>query len=521
MTFESPIIEWAPLAPVLIVFAAAVIGILIETVAPPVWVRRPLQVALALVATITAAATAALQWIVLDGDGTEVVQDRIICDRQSLIWMVMIAVFAALALLLFTSRAGGDDAFTPLAAATPGSKEEREASRKGFAQTEVFPLALFSAGGMMLFTMVSDTLILFVVLELFSLPHYVLVALARRHRLLSQEAALKYFLMGAFASAIYLFGAALVYGGASSTSFTIIDSIIALARGREALILVGVVLMLVGLLFKLGAVPFHAWTPDAYQGAPTPVTAFMAAATKAAAAAALLRFLYLAVHRFEWELAPVLWTIAIATMLVGTVAAIVQTDIKRMLAYSSIAHGGFVLVAVTSFEREALAAVPFYMLAYGLATLGAFAIVGQVREVTKDGSLGAEATRLGQWAGLGRRSPWLATAMAIFLLSFAGIPLTAGFIGKFVVFKAAVVAGGWPLVVVAVLASVVAVFFYVRVVVLMFLTPVPEDLEDAVEVTESTGPFLVVGITALATVVLGVVPSVVLDLASNAAILVP
>jgi NADH-quinone oxidoreductase subunit N len=165
--------------------------------------------------------------------------------------------------------------------------------------------------------------------------------------------------------------------------------------------------------------------------------------------------------------------------------------------------------------------VPFYMLAYGLATLGAFAVVGQVREVTKDGSLGAEATRLGQWAGLGRRSPWLATAMAIFLLSFAGIPLTAGFIGKFVAFKAVVVAGGWPLVVVAVVASAAAVFFYVRVIVLMFLTPVPEDLEDSVEVTESTGPSLVVIVTVLATVALGVFPSPVLDLATNAAILVP
>jgi NADH-quinone oxidoreductase subunit N len=521
VTFESPIIEWAPLAPVLIVFGAAVLGILVEAISPAVRVRRPLQATIAVAATVAAAATAALQWLVLDGDGVEIVKGRIVCDRQSLIWMVMIAIFAVLAVLLFTSRVGGDDAFTPLAAAAPGSEEEREATRRGFAQTEVFPLALFSAGGMMLFTMVSDTLILFVVLELLSLPLYILVALARRRRLLSQEAAVKYFLMGAFASAIYLFGAALVFGGGFSTSYSIIDTAIGQFHGNEPLLLVGIVLMLVGLFFKLGAVPFHAWVPDVYQGAPTPVTAFMAAATKAAAAAAIMRFLYLAVHRFEWELAPLLWTVAIATMLVGTIIAIVQTDIKRMLAYSSITHGGFILVAATSFEHEALAAVPFYMLAYGLATLGAFAVVGQVREVTKDGSLGAEATRLGQWAGLGRRSPWLATAMAIFLLSLAGIPLTAGFIGKYVAFKAAVVAGGWPLVVVAVVASAAAVFFYVRVIVLMFLTPVPEDLEDSVEVTESTGPSLVVVITALATIVLGVIPSGVLDLATNAAILVP
>jgi len=521
VTFETPIIAWAPLAPVLIVFGAAVIGILVETVLPAVRVRRPLQATIAIVATLAAATIAALQWAVLQGDGVEVVRGRIVSDRQSLIWIVMIAIFAALAVLLFTSRVGGDDAFTPLAATAPGSEEEREASRRGFAQTEVFPLAMFSTGGMMLFTMVSDTLILFVVLELLSLPLYVLVALARRRRLLSQEAAVKYFLMGAFASAILLFGAALLHGGTGSTSFAVIDSVYGLGQGDKPFILVGVVLMLVGLLFKLGAVPFHTWIPDAYQGAPTPVTAFMAAATKAAAAAALLRFLYLAAHRLEWELAPMLWTVAIATMLLGTIVAIVQTDIKRMLAYSSIAHGGFMLVAVASFEKEALAAVPFYMLAYGLATLGAFAVVGQVREVTKDGSLGAEATRLGQWAGLGRRSPWLATAMAVFLLSFAGIPLTVGFIGKFVAFKAAIVAGGWPLVVVAVIASAASVFFYVRVIVLMFLTPVPEDLEDSVKVTESRGPSLVIAITAVATLAIGVFPSAALALATNAAILVP
>ncbi|HEX7590304.1 MAG TPA: NADH-quinone oxidoreductase subunit N, partial [Demequinaceae bacterium] len=264
-----------------------------------------------------------------------------------------------------------------------------------------------------------------------------------------------------------------------------------------------------------------AWTPGVYQGAPTPVTAFMAAATKAAAAAALARLLYLALFGMAWEIAPVLWTVAIATMLLGTVVAIVQTDVKRMLAYSSIAHAGFLLVALTSFRGDALAAVPFYMLAYGLATLGAFAVVSQVRERTPDGALGAEATRLGQWTGLGRRAPWLASAMALFLLSFAGIPLTAGFIGKFVVFKAAIDAGAWPLVLVAVLASAAAAFFYVRLIVLMFLTPVPPELEESIEVSNATGPWLVMVVAAAGTILLGVLPSPVLDLAHQAAILVP
>ncbi len=525
MTFDSPVITWAPLAPVLIVLAAAILGILVEAVGPAALTRRRIQVVLAGVATLSAAATAVLQWVVLKGAGVTIVTSaygsRLVSDRQSLAWEVMIAIFGFLSLLLFSYHVDGEDAFTPAAATAPGSPEEREATRRGFAQTEIFPLALFAIGGMMLFSMTSDALYLFVVLELFSLPLYILVAMARRRRLLSQEAALKYFLMGAFSSAIYLFGVALLYGGAFTTSFAGIDRAYTIFHGREPLVLIGVVLMLVGLLFKLGAVPFHSWIPDVYQGAPTPVTAFMAAATKAAAAAALLRFVYVALYRLEWDLAPVLWTVAIATMLVGTIAAIVQTDIKRMLAYSSIVHAGFILVAVTSFQREALSAVPFYLLAYGLATLGAFAVVGQVREVTKDGSLGAEATRLGQWAGLGRRAPWLASAMALFLLSLAGIPLTAGFIGKFVVFKAAVEAGGWPLVIVAIVASAAAAFFYIRVIVLMFLTPVPEDLEDTVEVTEATGPTLVISVAVLGTLALGVLPAAVLHLATSAAILVP
>jgi NADH-quinone oxidoreductase subunit N len=497
------------------------VGVLVEAFIRGHELRRLVQTGVAITATVAAMVVAMLQWAVLRGNGVDVAGHLLVSDRQSLAWQVILALFALLGMLLFASRTRGEDAFTPLASAAPGSAEEALALSRGFALTEVFPLGLFAAGGMMLFTMVSDTIVLFVVLEIVSLPLYLLVGLARRRRLLSQEAALKYFLMGAFSSAIYLFGASLLYGYTAATSYAGIAASIAAGFGRTPLLLAGVVLMLVGLLFKLGAVPFHGWTPDAYQGAPTPVTGFMGAATKAAAAAALARLLYLAFFGLAWEIAPVLWTVAIATMLLGTVVAIVQTDVKRMLAYSSIAHAGFLLVALTSFRGDALAAVPFYMLAYGLATLGAFAVVSQVRERTPDGDLGAEATRLGQWAGLGRRAPWLAAAMGVFLLSFAGIPLTAGFIGKFLAFKAAVDAGAWPLVLVAVLASAAAAFFYVRLIVLMFLTPVPAELEGAVEVTNATGPWLVVLLAAAATILLGVLPSPVIDLAHQAAILVP
>lgn len=520
-TNPAPLIDWAGLVPVLIVLGASVVGVLVEAFVRTPATRRLVQVSLAVAASASAATAAIILWVTMAGDGAPVIQHYLISDRQSVAWQFLIAVFGVLGMLLFASRAGGEDAFTPIGAAAPGSHEEAEGLRRGFALTEVFPLGLAAVGGMMLFTMVSDTIVLFVVLELFSLPLYLLVGLARRRRLLSQEAALKYFLTGAFASAVFLFGAAIQYGYAKGTSYFGIASNISVGYDREPLLFLGVALMLVGLLFKLGAVPFHSWTPDAYQGAPTPVTAFMSAATKAAAAAALVRFLYLAVYQLQWELSPALWTVAIVTMLLGTVVAMVQTDVKRMLAYSSIAHAGFLLVALTSFTADAVAAVPFYMAAYGLASLGAFAIVQQVRERADDGALGAEATRLGQWAGLGRRSPWTAAAMGLFLLSFAGIPLTAGFVGKFVAFKAAIEAGAWPLVVIAVLASAAAAFFYVRLIVLMFLTPVPADMESAVTVTRETGPTIVIAVAAAGTILLGVLPSGVLDLAQQAAILVP
>jgi NADH-quinone oxidoreductase subunit N len=279
------------------------------------------------------------------------------------------------------------------------------------------------------------------------------------------------------------------------------------------------VMILVGLFFKLGAVPFHSWVPDVYQGAPTPVTGFMAAATKAAAVAALLRVVFASFYPLSWELNWLFWTIAIATMIVATLVALVQTDVKRMLAYSSIAHAGFILVAFAGFSSEALSSLPFYMLAYGLATFGAFAVVTQVRERTADGVVGGEATRLGQWAGLGKRAPWLATAMALFLLSFAGIPLTAGFVGKFVVFRSAIDAGAWPLVLVAVLASAAAAFFYIRLIVLMFFTDVPEDQADSIEIEYSPLTRAVVVFAAVFTVVLGVFPGPALAAAEDAGVL--
>ena len=276
-------------------------------------------------------------------------------------------------------------------------------------------------------------------------------------------------------------------------------------------------LLVVGLLFKGSVAPFHTWTPDVYQGAPTPVTAFMAACTKVAAFGAILRLLYVAFGTSEWTWRPLIYGVAIVSMIVGAVLGLTQTDLKRMLAYSSIAHAGFLLTGVIGLSAaggggSGLAATMFYLLTYGLTTIGAFAVLTLVRD--GDG----EAGHLSQWAGLASRSPITAAVMALFLLALAGIPLTAGFTAKFAVFRAAIEAGAWPLVVVALLASAVAAFFYLRVIVLMYFSqPAADGPTVGVPGLPTT---IVLALTATATLALGIVPGAVLDLADRAAIFV-
>ena len=520
MTYVAPEIAWAPLAPMIIVLVAAAVGVLVEAFMRNAAVRRIAQLQLSVVALVLALFAIVWQWVAFDGGGVIVHEHMILMDRQALAWQFLLVVFAIGGVLLFADRnREGEDAFAPLASVAPGSSEETVARSQGMYLTEAFPLAMFATGGMMLFASANDLILLFVALELFSLPLYIMVALARRRRLLSQEASLKYFLLGAFSSAIFLFGVALVYGATESTGMYEIGGRLLYFPERQPMLLLGVFMVLVGLLFKIGAVPFHMWVPDVYQGAPTPVTAFMAAATKAAAVAALARFSYLAVYRLAWDLNWVIWSVAIASMVIGTVIAIVQTDIKRMLAYSSVAHAGFILVAFAGFSGSALSALPFYLATYGVATLGAFAVVTQVRELTPDGAVGAEATRLGQWAGLGKRSPLLAGAMGLFLLSFAGIPLTAGFVGKFLVFRSAIEAGAWPLVLVAVIASAAAAFIYIRLIVLMFFTDAAEDTTPRVAVMPTGIGRGVAIAAAIIVLALGVLPSGALDLANDAGVL--
>jgi NADH-quinone oxidoreductase subunit N len=522
--FSKPQIEYSLISPLLIVFGVACLGVLVEAFVARSQ-RYLTQTVLALVGVLGALVATCLVAGNLPtkgdtaGRGQISVEGAIAVDGPTVFVWGTILVLSLISVLLFAERRleGGITAFAGQAAALPGTAAEREASTRGLEHTEVFPLMLFSIGGMLLFPASNDLLTMFVALEILSLPLYLLCGLARRRRLLSQEAALKYFMLGAFSSGFFLYGIALTYGYAGSMNFADIAESISGRLGGNVLLLAGIGLISVGLLFKIGAAPFHAWTPDVYQGAPTSVTAFMAACTKVAAFGALLRLFYVGFGAARWDWTPMIWVIAILTMLVGCVLAITQTDIKRMLAYSSIAHAGFVLTGfvglhqVNSFagrELSSIQAVLFYLVTYGFMTIGAFAVVTVVRDA------GGEATHLSRWAGLGKESPFLAGVFAFFLLGMAGIPLTSGFTGKWAVFTSAISGGAWPLVIVAVLLSAVAAFFYARVIVLMFFSePVGEG---PTVIMPSLLTTIVIAVGFAATVVLGVYPGPVLDLAANA-----
>lgn len=528
MDFAKPTIEYAELSPVLIVFGVAVLGVLVEAFLPRE--RRYLaQTVLAGVGLV--AALAATVWVGLDlaevGDGAArgivAAEGLLVVDGPSVFLWGLVLVFSLGGVLLFAERRleGGVSAFAGQAAALPGTEAERQASTRGLDHTEVYPLMMFAVGGMLLFPAAGDLLTMFVALEVLSLPLYLLCGLARRRRLLSQEAALKYFLLGAFSSGFFLYGVALIYGFAGSMQLERIDEAVRNDLGNEALLYLGMGMLAVGLLFKVGAAPFQAWTPDVYQGAPTAVTAFMAACTKIAAFGALLRLFYVAFGADRWNWQPMMWIVAILTMLLGAVLAIVQTDVKRMLAYSSIAHTGFLLTGLLGVQSvselsdgqvTSMQAILFYLTTYGFATIGAFAIVTLVRDA------GGEATSFDRWAGLGRRSPLIAGVFAFFLLSLAGIPLTAGFVGKWAVFTVAMSAGAWPVVLTAIASSIIAVYFYVRFIRLLFFTE--PSATPAGEVASITSPSILTSATILVgvigTVALGIVPGPVLELAAHA-----
>jgi NADH-quinone oxidoreductase subunit N len=499
-------IDYAALAPMLILFAVACVGIVVEAALrdrPKTAVQLPLALLGLLAALVVVINTATTKRTVTAGGAIAV-------DGPALFLQGAILVLGMVALLLMGERTlerGGP--FVAQAAVTANTDADRSQAARGEGATEVFPLSLFALAGMMLFCTANDLLTMFVALEVFSLPLYLLCAMARRRRLLSQEAALKYFLLGSFASAFFLFGVALVYGYAGRVDFKGIDEQVLDSSANSILLYVGLAMLAIGLLFKAAAVPFHVWTPDVYQGAPTPVTALMAACTKVAAFGALLRVLYVAFERTQWDFQPILGTVAVLTMIVGAILAVTQTDIKRLLAYSSIANAGYLLVGALAINKDGLSSSLFYLVAYGFTVLAAFAVVTLVRDA--DG----EATHLSRWAGLGRRSPLFAAVFTFILLAFAGIPLTSGFTAKFGVFAAGIGAGQTWLVIAGVVSSAIIAFPYLRVVVLMWLSEPGENTPTVSIPGALTSAALTIG--TLATLVLGVAPAALLDVTTKAA----
>jgi NADH-quinone oxidoreductase subunit N len=520
---QVPAIDYGAIAPLLIVLGAACLAVLVEAFVPRS-ARWSSQLLLTLVTLAAAGVTLGNHlYAIAQGRSPKdivTVAGTVAVDGPALfLWGTLLALSLGAILLIADRTVEPGGAFTADAAVRPGTKQDRELNRAVYPepgavatavdtnmQTEVFPLFLFSLGGMMVFTAANDLLTMFIALEVLSLPLYLMCGLARRRRKLSQEAAVKYFLLGAFASAFFLYGVALLYGYAGSVRLSAIAEASGGSDRSDTLLFGGLALLVVGLLFKGSVGPFHAWTPDVYQGAPTPVTAFMAACTKVAAFGGILRVLTVGFDPTRWEWRGVLWTVAIASMVIGAVLGLTQTDIKRMIAYSSVAHAGFLLVGAIALTQAGLSGTMFYLLAYGFTTLAAFGVVTLVRDA--DG----EASHLSQWAGLAKRSPLTAAVFAFLLFALAGIPLTSGFTGKFAVFSAALADGMAPLVVIALVVSAVAAFFYLRVVVLMYFSePAPDGPTVSVP-----GAFTTAAITlgVVVTLLLGVLPTFALNWAA-------
>ena len=480
----TPALNLAPILPELVLAGVGMVILLVDAARPTSDQR--LLAGAAMLGILGAGGFVIRQWGVPAADELTVLGGMVAVDRYSLFFRLVLLASAALAVLL----------------------SAHYLARTGEGRGEYYALLLFATSGMTLLAAAADLIVVFLALEILSLSLYVMAGFSW-HRITSQEASMKYFLLGAFSSAFFLYGIAMAYGATGTTSIGGIARALEGGLGGLALPLVAAALLAVGFGFKVAAVPFHMWTPDVYQGAPTPVTGFMAAGTKVAGFAALIRVAEVALGPVGWELRVALVALSAVTMVVGSVLAIAQDDVKRLLAYSSIAHAGFVLVGVAAGNQSGISGAMFYLAAYAAMILGAFGVVILVSRT------GEERTSLRSYRGLGRRNPLLGACLTLFLLSLAGIPPTAGFMAKFLVFGAAVEAGLEGLVIVAVLASVAAAFFYLRVIVLTYM----EEPEDEIAVRAASAPSFTLAAAAAATLALGVFPSLILDPLQTAGVL--
>jgi NADH-quinone oxidoreductase subunit N len=380
---------------------------------------------------------------------------------------------------------------------------QRDMKNEGLPKGEYYVLLLAATSGMAFMMSASDLVVLFLGLELMSIPVYALVGF-NRYNARSAEGAFKYFVLGAFATGFLLYGASMLYGATGSTNYAEIAARAADGALRnDVYFIAGSVLLLAAMAFKISAVPFHMWTPDVYQGAPVSITGYMSAGVKAAAFVALARILFTLFGSIPDLFFNLLWILSAVTMIVGNVLAVVQSNIKRMLAYSSIGHAGYLLLALTAGSPGATSAMLFYLLVYALANLGAFAVATALSG--KD-----EASDIESYAGVATRHPFLAAAMALFMFSLAGIPPTGGFFGKFFMFKEAIERGLVNLAIVGMIASAIGVYYYLRVIVYLYMKPSTSGVE-----TTSTDGALHFGLalTSLGIVVLGVMPNRLMEIA--------
>lgn len=479
-TIVIPAINFAPIMPEIVLSVIAMVLLLVNVFVPSQ--QKGYLAYLSLIGIVVTMVMTAGGW----GEPIAAFNDSVVLDKFAVFFKLVCLLAAALAILI------SDQYF---------SKEE-------YNHGEIYPLVLFATVGMTLMAAATDLMTVFLGIELLSISLYVLAGYMR-DSIRSSEAGLKYFLLGAFSTGFLLYGMALVYGATGTTNLTKI----ACFAGQNNLgmtnpmFLVGMVLMATGFSFKIAAAPFHMWTPDVYEGAPTPMTAFMSAGPKAAGFAVFMRVLTVGFPMLHDDWAPLLWILAVLTMTVGNITALKQDNIKRVLAYSSIAHAGYALVGFTAANEIGYSGVLFYLMSYAFMNIGAFAIIVLI------GKKGEPNNNVSDYAGLGFKKPLLAMCLSIFLFSLAGIPPFAGFIGKFYLFSGAVKAGYIWLAIIGVLNSAASVYYYLRIMVYMYMKK-PEEEFDWFKVSPLVAFAILVCIAGV--MIPGVVPSTILDLAQQA-----
>jgi NADH-quinone oxidoreductase subunit N len=486
---DTPTVDWAAVAPLVVLVSGALVLMLISSFVRSRRTTVPYTVLTCLIALGAIGAVVPLWREVQDPERGpfSTLAGAVGVDGFSLFMTVVIAVAVILAALLT------DDYLR----------------REGLEGVEPYVLLLLSAAGGVIMAQANDLIVLFLGLEILSIAAYVLAAMHRR-RVTSQEAGVKYFVLGAFSSAFFLYGIALVYGGTGTTNLVeILDLFSSSALPDDGLVLAGLALMLVGLGFKVAAVPFHFWTPDVYQGSPSPMVAWMASGVKVAGFAGLIRVFVLAFEAYAVDWQPMVYVLAVLTLLVGAVLAVVQTDVKRMMAYSSISHAGFVLVGVQAATDQGVEAALFYLATYTFLIAGTFGVVTLV------GRTGDGHHSLDDYRGLGRSRPGLALLLTVFLFAQAGVPLTSGFFAKFYVVTAAVDAGSTSLAVIAMVSSVISAFLYLRITVSLYMGD-PDEQPSAPRIAVPVGAGIALALCVVVTLVAGVWPGSISELARDA-----